>query len=658
MAKETVVGNLKDIVNKWYYTNEELDKHIKDKAPQNHVHDYYDKSEVDSKIADKADTVHTHTSRQVVDLRFVLQEKAEVGHTHPESYTKTEVDEKTNQMKSAIENIEGFRTIVLSSLDDKGQEGVLYLYQDGSKTDEHNSYDEYIWTEETGFEKIGSTDINLDLSPYVTQVSLTDQLASYSLSDHVHDYYILQTDAESQLNTKADKTVVTPSEDGLMSSDDYNKLFNIEDGANKTIIDRELSTDSNNPVESSPIYAELQALRLNLEEFSPLIENVEEMQETTVTTLTSENNTLTSENNRLQEELDSYKGVTSEQLQQMQKELEELQNKKLQLESDVAELESANNDLTENNKTLQTQLGDITSARDELQSANEELEGQITEMTSDLEEIRDQVANMQVYGLANETDDGMMSSADFVKLQGIAEHANRIIVDDSLDGSSVNPVQNQAIATKVNDLKTRVANLPDSTTSGSELLLLDKLYGMIYSIDSILKWDVCTDTEVCFYMLNGAPANTRISLYKSGGKICQWGESSHPVLYWTNQNHTETKTAYNADGQCFNYGAYSWLASESDFVWKESEYLNNVDSLESYLANSQAYGSSLTKSTLEPLMTYFMKIMVFFKHIFDDVWQGVKINNSSTLTQFTEQKEIIATAIATITEVQSWLKTI
>lgn len=62
---------------------------------------------------------------------------------------------------------------------------------------------------------------------------------------------------KSEWNNKASKDVATGSSDGLMSSSDKTKLGTIADGANKTVIDSALNSESENPVQNKVINAAL-----------------------------------------------------------------------------------------------------------------------------------------------------------------------------------------------------------------------------------------------------------------------------------------------------------------------------------------------------------------------------------------------------------------
>lgn len=57
------------------------------------------------------------------------------------------------------------------------------------------------------------------------------------------------------------------------------------------------------------------------------------------------------------------------------------------------------------------------------------------------------------YPLASPNLDGLMSRADKVKLNGIANGANKTIVDDTLSDTSTNPVQNKIVKTKIDTVE-------------------------------------------------------------------------------------------------------------------------------------------------------------------------------------------------------------
>ena len=133
----------------------------------------------------------------------------------------------------------------------------MYLKLNTSASVEGNIYDEYIWVNNK-FEKIGSTETTVDLSRYVTQTEMNTQLANKANINHSH----LSRDIE--INPDA--------EDGMWVSeygvdrqnwvncyvyDHEKKLENIDDGANKTVVDSALSTSSTNPVQNKVVNSAL-----------------------------------------------------------------------------------------------------------------------------------------------------------------------------------------------------------------------------------------------------------------------------------------------------------------------------------------------------------------------------------------------------------------
>lgn len=210
--------------------------HVGNYIAVKHLNDYYKKTEIDSKLGGKSN----------------------VGHNHDERYyTETEIDAKVNNINSQINSLIGFTATIVNSLPSTGEVGVMYLKLNTSASVEGNIYDEYIWVNNK-FEKIGSTETTVDLSGYVTQTEMNTQLANKANINHGH----LSRDIE-----------ITPDvEDGMWVSeyrinrqtdvncyvyDHEKKLENIDDGANKTVVDSSLSSSSKNPVQNKVVNSAL-----------------------------------------------------------------------------------------------------------------------------------------------------------------------------------------------------------------------------------------------------------------------------------------------------------------------------------------------------------------------------------------------------------------
>ena len=83
-----------------------------------------------------------------------------------------------------------------------------------------------------------------------------------------------------------------------------------------------------------------------------------------------------------------------------------------------------------NTTNLSTVIGDSTSG-----------------LVKDVNDLKDVIENL---GSATESEDGLMSSEDKAKLDGIESGANNIIIDSQLDINSTNPVQNKVITEALN----------------------------------------------------------------------------------------------------------------------------------------------------------------------------------------------------------------
>ena len=210
--------------------------HVGNYIAVKHLNDYYKKTEIDSKLGGKSN----------------------VGHNHDERYyTETEIDAKVNNINSQINSLIGFTATIVNSLPSTGEVGVMYLKLNTSASVEGNIYDEYIWVNNK-FEKIGSTETTVDLSGYVTQTEMNTQLANKANINHGH----LSRDIKITPDVGDGMWTV---EYGLNRQTDVNcyvydhekKLENIDDGANKTVVDSSLSSSSKNPVQNKVVNSAL-----------------------------------------------------------------------------------------------------------------------------------------------------------------------------------------------------------------------------------------------------------------------------------------------------------------------------------------------------------------------------------------------------------------
>lgn len=210
--------------------------HVGNYIAVKHLNDYYKKTEVDSKLGGKSN----------------------VGHNHDERYyTETEIDVKVNNINSQINSLIGFTATIVNSLPSTGEVGVMYLKLNTSASVEGNIYDEYIWVNNK-FEKIGSTETTVDLSGYVTQTEMNTQLANKANINHSHtsDSIDLEKGSDDDI-WMYEYGINRQSSVNCYVYDHEKKLENIDDGANKTVVDSSLSSSSKNPVQNKVVNSAL-----------------------------------------------------------------------------------------------------------------------------------------------------------------------------------------------------------------------------------------------------------------------------------------------------------------------------------------------------------------------------------------------------------------
>ena len=210
--------------------------HVGNYIAVKHLNDYYKKTEIDSKLGGKSN----------------------VGHNHDERYyTETEIDAKVNNINSQINSLIGFTATIVNSLPSTGEVGVMYLKLNTSASVEGNIYDEYIWVNNK-FEKIGSTETTVDLSGYVTQTEMNTQLANKAKINHSHLSHDIEINPDVEDGMWVDEYGINRQTDvNCYVYDHEKKLENIDDGANKTVVDSSLSSSSKNPVQNKVVNSAL-----------------------------------------------------------------------------------------------------------------------------------------------------------------------------------------------------------------------------------------------------------------------------------------------------------------------------------------------------------------------------------------------------------------
>lgn len=145
-----------------YKAIEEAEARAKAYADANDADTKYDDTKVKEDIATNTSAIET------------LQ--TSVGNV----YTKTEVDDKFEEVNNTIAGITHFTTEVVSSTDEVTEAGVLYLIKDES-VEGVDKYNEYLFIEGQGAVLIGDT--TTDLKDYVTNTALATELAKYTTTE-------------------------------------------------------------------------------------------------------------------------------------------------------------------------------------------------------------------------------------------------------------------------------------------------------------------------------------------------------------------------------------------------------------------------------------------------------------------------------------------
>ena len=179
-------------------------------------------------------------------------------------YTKTEVEGKISEGITALGTIFRIKGVVAttSELPTEGNETGDVWFVGTVQESSTDSFAEYVWTTNNTWEFLGRVQTEVDLSEYAkieyvnTQVkTATDRLDVIEPKAHTHTNKDV-LDATTASYTTEEKT----------------KLAGIEEGANKTIVDSELSADSTNPVENKAVKAALDT-KVTAEEVKGLSSN-------------------------------------------------------------------------------------------------------------------------------------------------------------------------------------------------------------------------------------------------------------------------------------------------------------------------------------------------------------------------------------------------
>lgn len=143
----------------------------------------------------------------------------------------------------------------------------LYLIKNASSTESQNVYSEYIYIGEIGtgktydsskWEKLGEFKASIDLQGYATKGEAIKSIKqNINTSGIDQSVYLTITKADGD-TTDIGISAASRDKAGIMTTSDFNKLRDIDPGANKTVVDGVLSASSTNPVQNKVIKAALE----------------------------------------------------------------------------------------------------------------------------------------------------------------------------------------------------------------------------------------------------------------------------------------------------------------------------------------------------------------------------------------------------------------
>ena len=340
-------------------------------------------------------------------------------------YTKAELDTK-------FDSLVGFTVSIVSELPSTGENGVMYLVP-SADGETGNTYIEYIWVDNK-FEKIGDTTTKVNLTDYYTKAQVDAQISTQMQNYHLGVFRDELSKKADKVHTHEDATI---SKSGFMSASDKSKLDSLNESGNITI-DTSLSLTSGNPVSNRVITQALNG-KASTDAVS-----------TSLNGLMSKDDKIKLDG--IEEQANAYVLPFAEDTV--------LGGVKLRERLDPAPKDAR--------VGLQLEYG-VLSIKGLLASQifispfSFDDKTQFDFNTDISNKIKTKANATHTHDVATQNANGFLSKEDKVKLDGIAEGANKTIVDSSLSSTSVNPVQSKIINSALNE-KANVSHTHEDAT--------------------------------------------------------------------------------------------------------------------------------------------------------------------------------------------------
>ena len=328
------------------------------------------------------------SEEEISTFNISLGEYYKKSYIDDSFYTKTELDTK-------FDSLVGFTVSIVSELPSTGENGVMYLVP-SADGETGNTYIEYIWVDNK-FEKIGDTTTKVNLTDYYTKTQVDTQISTQLQNYHLGPFRDELVKKADKIHTHEDATI---SKSGFMSASDKSKLDSLNESGNITI-DTSLSLTSGNPVSNRVITQALNG------------------KASTDAVSTSLNGLMSKDDKIKLDGIDDGANKTVVDSSLSSSSINPVQNK-------VVKDALGGKANVQHNHTFATIVN--------LQSA-----------------LNGKADTSHTHDVATQNTNGFLSKEDKVKLDGIADGANKTIVDSSLSSTSVNPVQSKIINSALNE---------------------------------------------------------------------------------------------------------------------------------------------------------------------------------------------------------------
>lgn len=380
-------------------------------------------TQISNAIANKSDSDHTHDDRYYTEteINTKLSGKSDTDHTHDDRYyTETEMDTK---LSNKVDKVDGSRLITASEV--------------------------------TKLESLVLGDSG--------QVEISGKVNASNVEG-----------LDELLATKVDKVTGMGLSTNDYTTNEKNKLAGIEAGANKTVVDTALSNTSTNPVQNKVVNTAIANLNTLVGDTSvssqisnAIANKVDKVDGKGLSTndyTTDEKNKLTGIASGAEVNQNAFSNVvvgsTTIAADSKTDSLTIVAGDNITLTPDAT-----NDKLTIAAKDTVYTHPTYTSKSSGLYKVTVDGTGHVSATTavskSDITALGIPGQDT-TYSTATQSDNGLMSSGDKTKLDGIETGANKTVVDSELSSSSTNPVQNKVVNTAISNLNALVG---DATVS-------------------------------------------------------------------------------------------------------------------------------------------------------------------------------------------------